>query len=227
MTMGRIYTAVELATLRRTGIIPGRSRRSIQIARTKLKLRQPRAPRARWTDEEKQKIAELYAQGFSATLIVRRKLLSKSLTAIQKQLGRMGLARRTSIKRLNTETRELLKSFLRTHFSNRTPRELTEIWNAQRPEHAVDKRSIVAYLTRLGLKMPYAEVIRLESLKKRERALQLAAAETHEDLRVLQDKIRRERARVLRARLARGRDLWTGLPLSPEELTAGPAEAES
>lgn len=221
------YTAAELATLRRTGIIPGRSRRSIQIARTKLKLRQPRSPRLRWTDEEKQKLAELYAQGFSATLIVRRKLLSKSLTAIQKQLGRMGLARRTPIKRLNTETRELLRSFLRAHFSNYTPRELTEMWNAQRPEHTVDKRSIVSYLTRLGLKMPYAEVIRLESLKKRERALQLAAAETHEDLRVLQDKIRRERARVLRARVARGRDLWTGLPLSPEELTAGSAEAES
>lgn len=218
------YTAAELETLRRTGIIPGRTRRSIQNARTKLALRQPRALRSRWTEEEKQKLAELFAQGFSALLIARRALLPRSLMSIQKQLRRMGLSKRMPIKRLSVETRDLLKSFLRAHFANRTPRELTEIWNEQCPEHALNKRSIVSYLTRLGLKMPYAEVIRLERLKKRERALQLAAAETHENLQTLQEKIRRERARVLRARLARGRDLWTGLQLSPEELTDGPAE---
>ena len=213
--MGRNYTQAELEILLKTGIIPGRSRVSNRVARTKLNLRQKRASRPAWSADEKQKLRELHAQGLSARQIVAQGLLGKSLMAIQKQLGRMGLAKGFKLNRLSHETRELFRAFLRENFQNHTPLELTQAWNEKYPQHAVSKKQTVSYLTRMQLKISYAEVIRLQNLKKKEQLIW--AQHVGRDPKVTQQAIREQRLKLLQNRVARGRDLWTGLQLPPDE----------
>jgi hypothetical protein len=175
-----------------------------------------------WTDAEIQRLCELYAQGHTARTIAQANLLPFTRDAVQKQLCRLGLAAKVAMVKFTPSQREKLKTFLREHWLGKTPEELTQLWNQQHPWLAINKKRTVSYLTRMKIKIPYAEVIRMNGQRKREEKILQAAQTSAPSPGHVLEQIRQSRIKYLAARLARNRDLWSGMPLTPEELYAVP-----
>lgn len=221
--MGRNWSQAEYEQLRKTGSVPGRSSRAIARAKIRLKLRDKQAFRRPWSAAEIQRLCELYAQGHTARTIARAGLLPFTKDAVQKQLCRLGLANKIAMVRFTPAQREKLKAFLLKHWHGKTPEELTQLWNQQYPWLAIDKKRTVSYLSRMKIKIPYSEVIRMNAQRKREEKILKAVQEDapSSSAHVL-EAIRQSRIKYLAARVAKHRDMWSGMPLTMEELYAIP-----
>ena len=63
----------------------------------------------------------------------------------------------------------------------------------------------------MKIKIPYAEVAKIKNLKKKEEKIKKIGM----PMKQLEESVRLTRAEVMRERMIRNRDIWTGLPLDP------------
>lgn len=219
--MGRNWSKAEYEQLRQTGVVPGRSKIAVSRAKLRLQLRAQERFRRPWTEQEIQQLCVLYTQGHTAKTISENGLLPFSKYAVQKQLCRLGLAAKNEICRFTPDQRAIFRRFLQEHWEGKTPEELAKLWNAQRATVPVDKKRVARYLADLRIKIPHGEVLRIKMQRVREAKIRAAAARTGASPTETLERIRRGRARIMRRRLEKGRDVFNGLPLPPQELTAG------
>lgn len=173
------------------------------------------ANRPHWQNAQIDILRQLYSTGLSARQIYESQLLPYSKNAIHKALLRYNISPiKRKIFKFNDNQRQRLKSFLYKNYKGRTPQDLTDLWNNLYPMLPVNKERIISYLTRLNIKLPQSEVLRITRLR-RNIAL-LKSKNLSPD--VLLCKIKEANKKVMSKRLAKNRDIWTGMPLTPQDV---------
>lgn len=210
------WTKEEYELLRTTGTVPGRSIRAIRRIQLKLGLRKKCDPKGSWTVEAEQQLISLSNQGLSANQIATQRLMPFTRTAIQKKLCRLGLAKKCPMFKFSPAWQDRLKEFLKANWVGKTPAELAEMWSKQYPTRAINAKRAAAYLRRLDIKVCYGEVQRIRNQHKREARI-LKKNDMPLDKKI--EQIRLSRAKFMRGRLERNRDIWTGMTVPEEELT--------
>lgn len=209
------WTKEDYELLRTTGTVPGKSPKAIRRAQLRLGLRKKCNPRRPWTAEAEQQLISLFNQGLSARQIVRRQLMPFTETAIQKKLCRLGLAQKCPMFKFSPAWQDRLKEFLKANWVGKTPAELAELWSKQYPTRASNAKRVAAYLRRMGIKVCYGEVQRIRNQRRREARI-LKKSGMPLDKKI--EQIRLSRAKFMRGRLERNRDIWTGMTVTEEEL---------
>jgi hypothetical protein len=148
-------------------------------------------------------------QGLSAREIQKTGVFSFSVNAIQKQMCRLGLANKIKVFVFTKEIRQKFANFLTNNWEGKIPEDLVEIWNKENSRFPTNKRKVVSYLSRLKLKIPYGEVQRIKNLRRKLEKIHNSVDTSTNTL----EKIRQERVIVMRKRVEKGRDIWTGMPL--------------
>lgn len=209
----------EIQLLKNKRNVPGRSSNSVRNKLTRLGLRQKRMDRPDWTEDNLNKLKELHSLGNSARDIFNMGLFNCSQNAIQKKLCRLGLTKKLKILKFSEDVRNKFKKFLLENWKGKTPRDLCDLWNTENAKYQTNVMRVVSYLDKLGIKIPYDEVQKINNLRKREKELNLVNKKSAADLL---EQIRLERIKLMQGRIAKNRDIWTGLPL-PEGLTLNEA----
>lgn len=181
----------------------------------RLNLRDKRESRPDWSEENLNKLKELRSQGYSAADISEMGIFGCSQNAIQKKLCRLGLVKKIKISKFPEEIRNKFKRFLLDNWRGKTPEDLADIWNVENAKYQTNVLRVVNYLTKLNIKIPYGEVQKIKNLRRKEQELNLSNKASAADLL---ERIRHERIKLMQDRVAKNRDIWTGLPSEvPEE----------
>lgn len=208
----------EIELLKSGRSVPGRSCDGIRKKLVDLGLHKKRTYRPDWTEENLSKLRELHVDGKSAKDIFEMGIFNCSQNAIQKKMCRLGLAKKLkTFNKFPEEIRNKCKKFLLENWQGKTPQELANIWNIENHGFQTNKNRIIDYLTKLNVKIPYGEVHRINSLRKKEQKLNMSNEGSSSNLI---EKIRWERVKLMSDRIEKNRDIWTGLPL-PEEIDIG------
>lgn len=215
MKSSKKWSDAEMDGLKEKGFVPDRTANALRYMKNRLGLRTRRETRRPWTEEDIEKLRELIGKGFSARSVHKMGLLSFSVNAIQKQMCRLGLAKKIKVVKFSSEVKNKFKNFLADQWEGKIPEDLVEIWNRENAKHPTNKRKVVSYLTRLKLKIPYGEVQKIKNLRKKIEKIQCSAGTSANTL----EKIRLERVNLMRQRAEKSRDIWTGLPMEicPED----------
>jgi len=150
--------------------IPGRSAIAVRRMAARLGLIGDGVPRQRWTAEQREKLAELVAAGWTATRIAAASLLPHNRNAVQKQMQRMGLgsAGRSSPQkaavRLHGTGLDQFHAFVRLHARTCTPAQIADLWNNAHGQRGatVSHRKVVYHLGQLGLRVPRRTMARMD-----------------------------------------------------------------
>ena len=198
------WTAEEIEAVK-AGINPvGRTNNAVNLMRQRLGFVKYKAPR--WTQEHKTELIRLHLAGTPTREIA--KILPYTQRSIQKEIVRLKLPHKNQCR--FTEMEKLIfEKFLRENWRQKTPTDLVALWNQDQGRNGrrVNEKKVVLYLKRLNLKIPRDEVMKITLLRKQEQEwLQ------NKDI----DAIRLRRARIMRERVEKGRDIWTGLPKDEE-----------
>lgn len=200
----------EIELLKSGRSVPGRSVSGIRKKLVDLGISKKRSYRPDWTTKDLDKLKELCSFGKKARDIFEMGIFDCSLNAIQKKMCRLGLADRIeNFKRFPEEIRNKCKKFLLENWEGKTPEELTNIWNIENHVWRANKNRIISYLMDLKIKIPYGEVHRMNSLRKKEQKLSFSGGSSSDVL----ERVRSERVKLMSERLEKNRDIWTGLPL--------------
>lgn len=211
--MGKKWSQSEICLLVNGRFVPNRTPSAINNMKGRLGIRTKRGHRPKWTDAEIEKLKEFRKRGLSARSIFKMGLLNQSTNAIQKQMCRMGLAKRMKVFKFSPALKEKFKKFLAEKWEGKTPKNLVEMWNKENAGYPTNKRKVVYYLTRLGIKIPYGEVQRINSLRRKIEEIHNSFGSSAQTL----ERIRLARTAVMKKRAEKGRDIWTGLPVPAEE----------
>jgi hypothetical protein len=199
--------------------LPHRTKSSILSKLVHLKLIERKEARKPWNRRQNRLLRKLVKEGKSARDIFLLNVLPFSRNSIQKKMCYCGLAKKLPpAQYLSKETTEIFKNFLINNWKGKTPEDLKNIWN-ERNSVKVCRRKVVYHLCMLKIKIPYVEVARINLLRKKEKNLRdtiISPKELAESLRII-------RADMMEKRMLKNRDIWTGLPLTSNEL----AEIES
>lgn len=161
------WTDKEIEMIKQNRNPEGRSLHGVRNKKTRLGLRNRRKSRPKWAETDIKKLTYLRKEGFKLWQICQE-MPHYSKNAIQKQLCRIGLAKKTEMRKFPLEVRERLKSFLKNNWEGKTPEDLTVLWNKENARFIATKRKIIRYLTEMGLKISYGEVQKINNLRKRE-----------------------------------------------------------
>lgn len=185
---------------------------SVREMKNRLGIRDRREARPEWAKEDLERLKELHAKGMSARKVHRVGTFSFSLNAIQKQMCRLGLAKKNKVFKFPPEVREKFRNFLKEKWEGKVPDDLVEIWNRENAKHPTNRRKVISYLTKLGLKIPYGEVQRIKKLRTKVEEIARSGGPSGETL----ERIRMKRVEMMTKRIEKGRDIWTGLPMDME-----------
>jgi len=160
-------------------------------------------------------LLELNKQGKTPIEIFRMKVLPYSKNSIQKKLVGFGLCKKI---KFSSELKIKFKNFLKESYFGKTPQELVDLWNSQN-NVKVNKSKICKYLSVYNLRLPEGETIKINNLKKKEAEIkkQEAINPNRKDTNVL-EAIRKARVEFMIKRAEKNRNIWSGLPLSQEEI---------
>lgn len=205
--MTKRWTESEINNLKSGKVVPGRTEYAIRNQILRLGLKTKKSPRRPWKPEEINKLKELHEQGYSAKKIHEMKIFNTGVFGIQHKLRRIGLTKGKKISKLSKDTRDSLKNFLLENYQGKTPLELTEMWNKQNIKK-VSYKKILSYLYNLKIKIPYYEVQKINNLRKKEKKLIESSKTITSDIKAA---IRMERVKLMRSRIEKKLDIWTGL----------------
>lgn len=198
------WTAEEIEAVK-VGIIPvGRTANAVKLMRQRLGLVKYKV--LKWTQEHKAELIRLHLVGTPTREIA--KILPYTQRSIQKEIVRLKLPHKSQCR--FTEIEKLIfEKFLRENWRQKTPTDLVALWNQDQGRNGrrVNEKKVVLYLKRLNLKIPRDEVIKITLLKKQEQEWL-----RNKDI----DAIRLRRVRIMRERVEKGRDIWTGMPKDEE-----------
>ena len=190
--------------------IENRSYSSIREMLLRLKLISQGASKKAWLKKEEELLARLVKkEGKTARQIFDLKVLPYSKNSIQKKMCYMGLAHKREKKhsKLSADELSILKKFLKENWKGKTPEDLVLIWN-NKPYFKVNKSKVLYHLNNLGCKISYSEVARIKNLRKKEEEVKHCP---HKNQKELDESLRSLRIEMMRNRLSKGRDIWTGL----------------
>jgi hypothetical protein len=193
--------------------IPGRSRQSIVRKATRLKLIKKKPAKRPWKKSAEKLLLKLVKEGKTPTEIVKMGIFNKSRNSIQKKLGHLGLSKKAKINKFPEDILIEFKNFLKENWLGKTPQELTDLWN-QKNDFKILKNKVIYHLTVMKIKIPYGEVAIINNLRKDEEKIKKIGANSAKQL---DEKLRLNRAEIMRQRIAKKRDLWSGLPLNESE----------
>jgi len=198
--MSSRWTAEEIEAVKAGKIPPGRTVNAFKLKRLRLGLARYKCPK--WTKEHKEELTRLHFAGTPTREIA--KILPYTQRSIQKEIVRLKLPHKNQCRFNHVEVL-VFEKFLRENWRQKTPTELADLWNADQGRNGrkVNDHKVVLYLKRLGLKIPKDEVMKITLLKKQEQ-------EWLKDRNI--DAIKERRVRIMRERLEKGRDIWTGMP---------------
>jgi len=203
-TSRKTWSETEIESLKQNKIITTRTNNAIREMKNRLGLRSRRKPRPNWLEENIKKLKELAEQKLSARKIHGLGLFSCSLNAIQKQMCRMGLAKKLKVFKYPSHIRQKFENFLVRNWEGKTPEDLVELWDKENTKYPTNKRKVCFYLTRLKIKIPYWEVQKINRLKKKELQIKITPSKN------AIEQIRIERVKMMRSRIEKNRDLWNG-----------------
>lgn len=194
------WTTEEIETVKTGGIPAGRTANAVKLMRQRLGLVKYKVPK--WTKEHKAELIRLHLAGTPTREIA--KVLPYTQRSIQKEIVRLKLPHKNQCRFTRMEVL-IFEKFLKENWQQKTPTELVALWNADQGRNGrkVNERKVIVYLKRLGLKIPRDEVIKITLLKKQEK-------QWLKDKNI--DAIKLRRARIMRERIEKGRDMWTGMP---------------
>jgi DNA-binding CsgD family transcriptional regulator len=195
--------------------IPGRSKNSICGMAIRLGIADKKPARRPWSKKDEKILLELTKQGKTPIEIVRMKVLPYSRNSIQKKLVAFGLCKKI---KFNSDLKIKFKNFLKENYIGKTPRELVDLWNSEN-QVKVHKRKLCKYLAVYNLSLPSGETIKINNLKKKEAEIkeQEAINSNRRDISFV-EAIRKVRVKFMIKRAEKNRNIWTGLPLSKEEI---------
>jgi len=150
--------------------ISGRTRTSVSGKARRMGLTGDGIPRKKWPDNHCEKLISLCTQGLSAKDIHEQKLLPYSKNSIQKKMGRLSLSKKVeSFYRLSDRQLARLEKFLYNMWSEYTPQEIANIWNSKTSVHGckINRRKVVYHLSRLGIKKPQSEILKMSLSRKK------------------------------------------------------------
>lgn len=210
----RAWTQDEINLLKssdpRKAKIPGRSRQSIVCMAIRLKLINKKPAKRPWKKKDEKLLVQLAKEGKTPSQIVKMGVFSKSRNSIQKKLCYLGFAEKApQIKKFPQDVLSKFKEFLKENWKGKTPQELTDLWN-EHNEFKIAKNKVVYHLTAMEIKIPYAEVMVINHLRKTEEEIKKEGASSAKQL---DENLRLARAKIMRERILKNRDIWTGLPL--------------
>lgn len=199
--------------------LPNRSKDAITRMLCKLKLRKKGKFRKPWSKKDEIVLKKLVIEGKTPSDIVRMGIFNYSRNSIQKKMCFLGLSKKApKCEFLSKDNLEKFKKFLQENWIGKTPEDLVELWNKENIIKTNYKKTLY-HLYKLKIKIPYAEVSIINNLRKKEEEIankQIGDKTT----KSMSDSIRFARAEVMRKRILKNRDIWSGLPLS-ENLTDG------
>jgi len=161
-----------------------------------------------WLKKEDKLLSKLVKEGKSAKEIFLLNVLPYSKNSIYDKIRKQAPAQYFS-----KETNYLFKKFLQENWEGKTPEDLSNLWN-EKNSIKVCKRKVIYHLTRLKIKIPYGEVAKINNLRKKEQKIKDLLLSP----KYLTESLRIARADMMRKRILQNRDLWTGLPLTNNEL---------
>lgn len=210
------WTKEEIELLKNNQIVPNRTKNSIKNKINRLGLVPKKLYRKPWKKKDEQLLKKLIKQKYTITDIFKMNIFSCSRMAIQKKACRLGLVENKKININNVLSKTNLikfKKFLIQNYVGKTPNQLCEIWN-QNNQEKVSRKKTVYHLSKLEIKVPYSEVIRMNIQKEKEEKIK----KTHcKSTKLINQKIRESRVEIMKKRFAQGKDIWSGLPLSEQE----------
>lgn len=208
------WSGSEMMELEEKGFVLNGTTNSIRQKKTRLGLRVKCEHRKKWDDDQIIKLREMRGQGLSAREIQKIGMFSFSVNAIQKQMCRLGLANKLKVFKFPKEIRQNFANFLTDNWEGKIPEDLVEIWNKENARFPTNKRKVVSYLSRLKLKIPYGEVQKIKNLRRKLEKIHNSVDTSTNTL----EKIRQERVIMMRKRIEKGRDIWTGMPIDIVEI---------
>jgi hypothetical protein len=205
------WTEEELSLAKKNTMPPSRSFNGFRNKVSRMGLRTRRATRPKWSQDQIEKLNRLASEGHSARSIHKSGELFQSVNAIQKMMCRIGLAKKNKVFKFPHEVREKFKSFLVQNWRGKTPEDLNELWNKENARFPSNKRKVIAALTKLKIKISYGEVQKINNLRKKEKKIMKDGSPHERSSSGLAEKIRMERANLMRLRLEQNKNIWTGL----------------
>lgn len=189
--------------------IPGRSRDSIRGMLLRLDLISTGPSKKAWKKKEEELLIRLSKrQKKTAKEIFELKVLPYSRNSIQKKMCYMGLTKKSrKINKIPLNELPMFKKFLNENWQGKTPEELVIAWN-NKAFFKVNKSRVLYHLNALGCKISYGEVARIKNLRKKEEEVK---QRTHKNQKELDEDIRLLRINMMRSRISKGKDIWTGL----------------
>jgi hypothetical protein len=204
------WTKEEISLVKQGKSVPGRTQQAIRNMKVRLGLVQVKANTRRpWKNKEENLLKKLVREGKSAKEIFIARVLPKySRNSIQKKMCSLGLAKKIKKDIWAKDDVVKLKKFLQENYVGKTPIDLVELWNSF-SNKKVNKSKVIYHLCNLKIKIPYNEVAKINNLRKKEGIIK---RKVFKNAKVLEENIRIERAKIMRERLASGKDIWSGLP---------------
>lgn len=217
---GKNWTKKEISELMKNRTVEGRSARSIIKKKKELGLIKKKEYRQKWSEKEESLLLELRQKRLSAAQIFSGGYLpSRSQTAIQKKMYRMGLAKKPDKKILKFPYDVKLKfnNFLLENWKGKIPEELAAIWSKENSLYPVNSKRVSRQLQILNIKISSYEVIKIKNLRKKEQLI-IANSKGKESIHTINERIRRERVKLMKSRFEKNVDIWTGLAMTEEEV---------
>lgn len=174
-----------------------------------------RESRPKWSKENVKKLQEFKKQGISAHKIHLLGLFKQSKNAIQKKLCRIQLVKNNIVSIFPMEIKQKFIRFLINQWEGKTPSDLMEIWNKENFKHMTSKRRVAAYLSKLKIKISCWEVHKINNLRKKE--IKIRTSTEHDTPSIRIEKIRKERIELMKERMKKNINIWTGLVEESQE----------
>jgi hypothetical protein len=215
----RKWTEEELNLLKssKESLIKNRTQESIRRMKKKLNLVPINPSRKKWKKKEESCLIKLCKEGKTAFEIFNMKIFKYSKNSIQKKICYLGLSKQTKIEKFPKDILQEFKNFLKENYVGNTPEDLVEFWNSKN-SFKTNYKKVLYHLRLLKIKIPYAEVAIIKNLRKKEKKIANNLVD-QKTTKLLSDSIRFARAEVMRKRMLKNRDIWSGMPLPDELLT--------
>jgi len=209
LTLLKRWTKEEIELLKKNKFVKGRSKNSISNKMIELGLSKKREYRPAWSKKNLDLLKSLHEEGKSALDISRMKVFPYSTNAIQKKLCRLGLAKKIKTFIKFPEAIKLkFRKFLTDNWKGKTPEDLMILWNKENALYQTNKKRVVFYLTKLKIKISYGEVQKINNLRKKEKEI---VSFNKDSAKNLEEKLRLERIKLIKSRMEKGKDIWTGI----------------
>lgn len=207
------WTKSEIAILlikKEKTLLPNRTKDAIRRKLVQLNIVQKKEHRKHWPQEHEQILISLTKENKTAKEIFNMKILPYSKNSIQKKMGLLGLSKtQAPIEKYDPETLKNFKEFLQNNWQGKIPEDLENLWN-QSNEIKTNKKKVLYHLYKLGIKIPYGEVASIKFLRKKEEVIKNLGLNPKD----LLEQIRVSRAKLMKKRIKKNRDIWTGMPIN-------------